>query len=137
LLEIYWSGHDPTYPSSSSQYASIIFYHSAEQQRLALASKEREEERRGAPIHSELVPAGEFHPAEDYHQKYYLQNSGALMQELAAIYPNIDDFVASTAAARVNGYLGGYVSREQLDKEIGQLGLSSDGQQTLRERALR
>ena len=103
---------------------------------VAEASMEREEERRGARIYTEIVPAGEFHLAEGYHQKYYLQNSGALMEEFAAIYPDADDFIGSTATARINGYLGGHASREQLENEIAELGLSADGQQTLRDRAL-
>ena len=125
--------HSPVQPPTSRQYASIIFFHDEDQRRSALASKQREEIRRGRRLSTEVVPAGEFYLAEDYHQKYYLQNTNALMQEYGAIYPDIDDFISSTATARVNGYLGGHASREQLEQEIGELGLSPQGQQTLRD----
>jgi peptide-methionine (S)-S-oxide reductase len=46
------------------------------------------------------------------------------MTEFRALYPAEADFVASTAAARVNGYLGGYGSLEQLRSEREELGLS-------------
>lgn len=46
------------------------------------------------------------------------------MDEFRALYPAEADFVASTAAARVNGYLGGYGSLEQLRAEREELGLS-------------
>ena len=46
------------------------------------------------------------------------------MTEFRALYPAGADFVASTAAARVNGYLGGYGSLEQLRSEREELGLS-------------
>lgn len=137
MLEIYWDSHDPTRASSSQQYASIIFYHDSDQEALATASKEREEDRRGRRIYTEIVPLVEFFSAEDYHQKYYLQNSGAYMKEFAALYPDPADFVNSTAVARVNGYLGGNGSPEQLEEEIAGLGLSESAQESLRNTVLR
>jgi hypothetical protein len=38
-------------------------------------------------------------------------------------YPRFDDFVASTAAARLNGYLGGYLSRAEVESDLAELGL--------------
>jgi peptide-methionine (S)-S-oxide reductase len=69
--------------------------------------------------------------AEDYHQKYHLRQQRNLMQEFKGIYPQNDDFVNSTAAARVNGYLGGYGSPQELEAVIDQLGLSPAGRQFL------
>ena len=46
------------------------------------------------------------------------------MSEFSAMYPDDGDFVASTAAARVNGYVGGYGSCDNLQEEITTLGLS-------------
>jgi hypothetical protein len=66
-----------------------------------------------------------FHLAEDYHQKYALQANPAIADELRAYYPDIARFTASTAAARLNGYLGGHGTLAQLNGEIGSLGLSS------------
>ncbi len=54
-----------------------------------------------------------------------------LTAEYDAIYPQMKDFVNSTAVSRVNGYLGGYGSSAQLNKEIGSLGLSPEGRKRL------
>lgn len=53
------------------------------------------------------------------------------MEEFAALYPDPVDFVNSTAAARVNGYLGGYGTPTDLQAEIGDWGLSPAAQETL------
>jgi peptide-methionine (S)-S-oxide reductase len=77
LLRVFWENHDPTQrnrqgPDVGTQYRSAIFYHDPEQEADARASQERLE-RSGAhkrPIVTEIVPAGPFYPAEDYHQQY-------------------------------------------------------------------
>jgi peptide-methionine (S)-S-oxide reductase len=56
------------------------------------------------------------------------------MAEFRVMYPDPADFVASTAAARVNGYLGGYGTFARLQAEIDRLGLSPAGQTMLLER---
>jgi peptide-methionine (S)-S-oxide reductase len=78
LLDVFWELHDPTTPNRQgpdvgSQYRSVIFFHSPEQEAAARASKERLE-REGkfrAPIVTEITPATTFWPAEEYHQRYY------------------------------------------------------------------
>lgn len=80
LLKAFWETHDPTTPNRQgpdvgSQYRSAIFFHGTEQERLARASKE-ELEKKGAfrkPIVTEITPASEFYPAEEYHQKYLMK----------------------------------------------------------------
>jgi peptide-methionine (S)-S-oxide reductase len=129
LLDVFWNSHNPTARPWSRQYASIVFYHDEAQRELAVKTKEQQEGKKGA-IFTEIVPAGTFYPAEAYHQKYWLRGS-ALMREFAAMYPDGDGFVASTAAARVNGYLGGNGTCEQLQEELKDLGLSSAGQEEL------
>ncbi len=77
LLRVFWENHDPTQlnrqgPDYGTQYRTVIFYHSPEQQAAATASKE-ERQRSGAykrPIVTKIVPAAEFWRAEDYHQQY-------------------------------------------------------------------
>ncbi|MCX6844516.1 MAG: peptide-methionine (S)-S-oxide reductase MsrA [candidate division WOR-3 bacterium] len=83
LLDKFWSIHDPTTPNQQgpdfgSQYRSAIFYHSPAQQAAALASK-AELEKSGKyrrPVVTEIVPAVEFWPAEEYHQKYFQKHGG-------------------------------------------------------------
>jgi peptide-methionine (S)-S-oxide reductase len=114
LLEVFWDSHHPTSKPWSRQYMSIIFYHDEEQRRLALESKESEEVRLGSKIFTEIIPFSNFYLAEDYHQKYYLQGVKELKRDFRAVYADTADFVNSTAAARVNGYVGGYGSVEML-----------------------
>lgn len=131
LLGIFWNSHNATRPSYSVQYKSIIFYHDEEQKQLALEAKAREEERLNAHIYTEIAPYSRFYLAEDYHQKYYLSSVPDLKDEMAAIYPDAADFVNSTAAARVNGYLGGNGDAETLHREIDSYGLSATAKQRL------
>jgi peptide-methionine (S)-S-oxide reductase len=81
LLDVFWHNVDPLTPNAQfcdhgSQYRTAIFYHNEEQQRLAEASKKALEQsgRFTKPIVTEIVPAGEFYKAEDYHQDYYQKN---------------------------------------------------------------
>jgi peptide-methionine (S)-S-oxide reductase len=60
-----------------------------------------------------------------------LRHERRLMREFRSMYPNESDFVRSTAAARVNGYLGGNGSAASLKKVIGNLGLSDTGRKLL------
>ncbi|HET9402455.1 MAG TPA: peptide-methionine (S)-S-oxide reductase MsrA [Candidatus Acidoferrales bacterium] len=78
LLDAFWSLHDPTTPNRQgpdvgTQYRSAIFYHDAEQEKAAIASRERAQKsgRFRRPIVTEIVPAEKFYPAEEYHQRYY------------------------------------------------------------------
>jgi peptide-methionine (S)-S-oxide reductase len=77
LLNVFWENHDPTQlnrqgPDVGDNYRSAIFYHDAEQEAAARASKERLEQsgRYRRPIVTEIVPAPTFWMAEDYHQQY-------------------------------------------------------------------
>ena len=135
LLDVFWDSHNAAMLPYSVQYKSIIFYHDEEQKRLAIESKAREEEKRNANIHTEIVPYSRFYLAEDYHQKYYLRNVPDLNKELTAIYPDANDFVNSTAVARVNGYVGGNGDIETLHQEIDSYGLSPAAKQRLLEMA--
>lgn len=77
LLTVFFENHDPTTldrqgPDVGSQYRSAIFFHSPEQEAAARAAKARFEAsgRFRRPVVTEIVPAGPFHRAEDYHQQY-------------------------------------------------------------------
>jgi peptide-methionine (S)-S-oxide reductase len=81
LLDVYWHNIDPTtkdrqFCDSGNQYRSAIFYHTEEQKREALQSKEALQKAKPfkEPVVTEIVAAGEFYPAEEYHQHYYKKN---------------------------------------------------------------
>lgn len=77
LLNAFWELHDPTQvnrqgPDYGTQYRTAIFFHTPEQEAAAKASKEalQKSGKFRRPIATEITPAGEFWPAEDYHQQY-------------------------------------------------------------------
>ena len=81
LVELFWKLHDPTQlnrqgADTGTQYRSAIFYHSEAQKAAAEASRAAEDRsgRHGGPIVTEITPASDFYPAEDYHQEYYRNN---------------------------------------------------------------
>jgi peptide-methionine (S)-S-oxide reductase len=79
LLEVFWRNVDPLtanrqFCDAGSQYRSAIFYHTEDQKRFAQSSKAALDERFKQPIVTEILKAGAFFPAEDYHQDYYKKN---------------------------------------------------------------
>lgn len=81
LLNIFWQQIDPTDPSGQfadkgPQYQTAIFYNNEEEKRLAEESKAKLEasDRFKQPIATKILPAGQFFPAEEYHQDYYCKN---------------------------------------------------------------
>jgi peptide-methionine (S)-S-oxide reductase len=79
LLAVFWEAHDPTSVNKQGndrgpQYRSAIFYYTDEQRQIAEKSKTEAGKEFSKPIVTEITKAGEFYPAEDYHQNYYNLN---------------------------------------------------------------
>ena len=81
LLEIFWHNIDPTTPNRQfcdvgSQYRSVVFYHDDTQKELVERSRAALEESKPfkESIVTEIVAAGKFYPAEEYHQNYHQKN---------------------------------------------------------------
>ncbi|ANE48342.1 methionine sulfoxide reductase [Paenibacillus swuensis] len=81
LLELYWQQIDPTDPGGQfhdrgQSYQTAIFYQDEEQRQQAEASKQQLQNsgRFTKPIVTDILPAKEFYPAEEYHQGYYRKN---------------------------------------------------------------
>ena len=127
LLELFWRGHDAARPAWSRQYMSAVFFHDDEQERETRDAKARLETSTGRSLRTEILPASRFYLAEDYHQKYTLQGDTLLNGEFRRMYPKFADFVDSPAAAKVNGYLYGCGSFEQVRTHLSSLGLSAEG----------
>jgi peptide-methionine (S)-S-oxide reductase len=80
LLYAFWRNVDPfdaggQFCDRGGQYRPAIFVHDPEQRRLAEASRAELQPRFKDPIKVEIVEAGAFYPAEEYHQDYYLRNT--------------------------------------------------------------
>ena len=99
----------------SRQYMEVVFCADAEQEAAA----------RRAGIAVPIVRDARFYLAEDYHQKYYLRHDRTLMAELDGYSPH--ELVESRVAARLNGYVAGRGTPEQLREELPSLGLSAAG----------
>ncbi len=81
LLDVFWINIDPLtqnrqFCDRGAQYRTAIFFHDGEQERLAHETKRRIDEsgRFADPVVTQIVEAGEFWAAEDYHQDYYSKN---------------------------------------------------------------
>ena len=79
ILAVFWHAHDPTTLNrqgydSGTQYRSAIFYQNAAQKEIALKAKAEAGKEFVDPIVTEITAAGEFYPAENYHQNYYQLN---------------------------------------------------------------
>ena len=85
LLKTFWASHDPTQGmrqgnDMGTQYRSGIYFYSSEQQTLAEQSKEKYQQalldNGKGMITTEIIPAGDFYYAEEYHQQYLAKNPG-------------------------------------------------------------
>lgn len=81
LVDIFWRQIDPTdaggqFYDRGTSYSTAIFYHNEEQKKIAEASKKALAESGvfTKPIATEILPAGPFYPAEEYHQQYHKKN---------------------------------------------------------------
>ncbi|HLJ83322.1 MAG TPA: peptide-methionine (S)-S-oxide reductase MsrA [Candidatus Eremiobacteraceae bacterium] len=83
LLDVFWKIHDPTTlnrqgPDVGSQYRSVIFTHSPEQAKAAVASRDAlaASGRAGRKVVTQIEPAQPFYRAEEYHQRYFEKQGG-------------------------------------------------------------
>jgi len=79
LLDVFWHNVDPTvadrqFCDVGTQYRTAIFVHDDAQRKAAEASLAEVQKKLGVPVKTEIVQAGPFYRAEDYHQDYYKKN---------------------------------------------------------------
>lgn len=109
ILQVFFASHDPTTLNKQgndvgTQYRSAIFFHDAEQERIAkeyvaqlTASKTWPD-----PIVTEIAPADTFYKAEDYHQNYYAQN-GSQPYCAFVVRPKVEKFMKQFKAKMKTG----------------------------------
>lgn len=125
LLAHFWRAHSPWRRTPGRQYRSVLLVSgpaqraAAEQSRAALQAEE------GREVFTPIEDLGAFTRAEDYHQKYALRRHREVAADLLAIYGEGDGFTDSTAATRLNSWLGGHAPAEQVARESKDLGLSA------------
>uniref|UniRef100_A0A914XML3 peptide-methionine (S)-S-oxide reductase n=1 Tax=Plectus sambesii TaxID=2011161 RepID=A0A914XML3_9BILA len=111
LLDHFWSHHDATV-DHKKQYASAILYVDEEQQRVAEASRQAEQEKTKKNLQTYIQPLDKFYQAEDYHQKYWLRTQTGLFKALKL---SDKDVVESPLATKLNAFMAGYTDWKVLD----------------------
>ncbi|MEF9997183.1 MAG: peptide-methionine (S)-S-oxide reductase MsrA [Burkholderiaceae bacterium] len=107
LLDIFFAIHDPTTPDRQgndvgSQYRSVIFFHSSEQERIARATIAEVQAALGVPVVTERLPAPDYTRAETYHQEYFRHNPGQGYCQFV-VEPKLAQFRQTFAARRKPG----------------------------------
>jgi peptide-methionine (S)-S-oxide reductase len=79
LVEVYWKNIDPTVTNGQfcdhgEQYRTVIFFHDDAQRQVAEETKKQVEQYLKTSVPTEIVKAGVFYPAEEYHQNYAEKN---------------------------------------------------------------
>ncbi len=126
VVEFFWNNHNPLRNGISRQYMSAVWYHDESQREIIEKAKETVARKLSGKVQTPVLPLEVFYPAEGYHQKYRLQQQPSLMMHFAGMYSDASRFVDSTAAARLNGFLYGYGSRELFDRESSNYGISKE-----------
>lgn len=133
LLEIFFDSHNPYSQAYSRQYASLILYNNSEQQQIAEAVKKELEAESGREIKTEIKELDRFYLAEDYHQKFRLQQQVAFRDHYLD-QMTMEEFINSPAVTKVSGYITGNGERDNIIQNIGELGLTTELQERLLEK---
>ena len=117
LLDVFWSAHDPT-AKHKTQYRSVIFYHSPQQQHAAEQAKQRPTDSKAysRPIVTEILPAPTFYPAEEYHQHFYEKRGTA---SCPAASGSVDTPASTKAEPKLRLYSvekGGFIESDPVVK---------------------
>ena len=134
LVDIFWNNHNPHSKSYSTQYANILFYHNDYQKRVAKRTLQNLTQDSQKEVYTQIKEIKEFYPAESYHQKYQLRQRVPFIEIMKDQYPKDENLRDSTAAARLNGFLAGHGTSEQVEKLAGKLGLTEEVREILLKR---
>lgn len=131
LLRHFWRHHNSRAKPIFRQYASAIFC--VEKAQIEVAKKEREawQAQGEEEVLTAILPAGEFYPAAENHQKYYLQQDPVLFSGLPE-----KDRLHTLLAAKLNAVSGRAGDRAALERTLEELGVDDNAQQNLFARAL-
>jgi peptide-methionine (S)-S-oxide reductase len=132
LLKIFWEAHDPCSSPRSTQYKAVLWTHGAEQAKAARTFVAAWEQTHGREVATRILPAPRFWIAEDYHQKFGLRSKKALLHSLFDKPPTDEQIRESTVTARVNGWIAGYGTAEEIEAQATALGLSQQARRELK-----
>ena len=115
----------------STQYKAVLWTHGPDQARKARASIAALSKKLGRKPTTELAPAPRFWVAEDYHQKYYLRKRSALVEAVLGSDASDKTIRDATVSARLNGWIAGHGTKEQIGAEVKALKIDEDGRKAL------
>ncbi|MBB3113217.1 peptide-methionine (S)-S-oxide reductase [Paenibacillus phyllosphaerae] len=135
LLELFWNSHNPDNINGykGRQYWSMALYRNEAQLAVIKAAlqKRAAEGLNVTGAATEVAPFAAFYLAEDKHQKYYLKRYPDAIEKLSKLYPEHDELVHSTLAARLNGVAKGYASRERILADIASWPIDSASKEAM------
>lgn len=134
ILNVFWNHHNPVNINDykGQQYMSLLLYHDEKQrERMVEVIEKRTRESHKGETLTLIAPYEGLHLAEDHHQKYYLKRYPDAYGKLNILYPNHNDLVNSTLAARLNGLAKGYTNLERITNEIPQWPMSITNQKMM------
>ena len=119
ILLHFWRNHYPNRDQyKGQQYVSSLRYHNEQQLQIIDQVKMKMEQELGEPIETEITLLEQFTLAEQRHQKYYLKRYPKALEQLEPFYSSEESLVDSTFAARLNGFVKGFGTRDQIVTEI-------------------
>ena len=119
ILLHFWRNHYPNRDQyKGQQYVSSLRYHNEQQLQIIDKVKAIMEQELGEPIETEITLLEHFTLAEQRHQKYYLKRYPKALEQLEPFYSSEESLVDSTFAARLNGFVKGFGTRDQIVTEI-------------------
>ncbi|ALS77572.1 MULTISPECIES: peptide-methionine (S)-S-oxide reductase MsrA [Planococcus] len=121
ILREFWQNHYPNRDNyKGRQYISLVHYHTEQQRKTIENIRKEMETQLREPIETEIAPFGEFTLAEERHQKYYLKRYPKALEQLAELFPEKELLTDSTFAARLNGFVKGYGTKDSVREDIAQ-----------------
>lgn len=138
ILLHFWHNHYPNRDQyKGQQYVSSLRYHNEQQLQMIEQVKIEMEQELGESIETEITLLDHFTLAEQRHQKYYLKRYPKALEQLQSLYSSEESLVDSTFAARMNGFVKGFGTRDQIVTEIQDWPLDENARQQLIEQFLK
>ncbi|WP_301108036.1 peptide-methionine (S)-S-oxide reductase MsrA [Sporosarcina sp.] len=121
VLKHFWRNHYPNRDEyRGRQYLSSLRYHGIQQKEVIDRVKNFMETELGETIETEITELQQFYLAEERHQKYYLKRYPGVLEQLSELYPDQAYIRDSIFAARLNGIVKGFGTKQQIVAEIQQ-----------------
>ncbi|MFS0689315.1 peptide-methionine (S)-S-oxide reductase [Sporosarcina sp. 179-K 8C2 HS] len=132
VLRHFWRNHYPNRDEyKGRQYLSLLRCRSEEQFEAAERVKKEMEVKLGEVIETDIAAFTDFTLAEERHQKYYVKRYPKALEQLQMLYPEPGMLLNSTFAARLNGFVKGFRSKDSLLEEIAGWEIDGEGKALL------